>query len=48
MPGKYQVEGNPVLSYRKFYIGEKMRFARWKKRDIPFWIKEMSNIYNDK
>ena len=48
MPDKYKVEGNPVLAYRKFYLGEKMGFARWTKRNIPFWIKELSNRKNVK
>ena len=43
MPEKYKVEGNPVLAYRKFYVGEKMHFARWSKRDIPFWVDELKN-----
>ena len=32
MPEKYKVKGNPVLAYRRFYVGEKMRFAKWTKR----------------
>ncbi|MBN1906844.1 MAG: hypothetical protein JW927_17315 [Deltaproteobacteria bacterium] len=48
MPDTYKVEGNPVLAYRKFYIEEKMHFARWTKRDEPYGVKEMKNSYNDK
>lgn len=44
MPEKYRVKGNPVLAYRKFYAGEKMRFAKWSKRKVPFWIKELTDI----
>lgn len=48
MPEKYKVKGDPVLAYRKFYVNEKMGFARWTKRAMPYWVKEVSNIYNDK
>ena len=37
MPDKYKVEGSAVEAYRKFYLGEKMRFARWSKRTRPDW-----------
>jgi hypothetical protein len=46
MPEKYKVKGNPVLAYRKFYAGEKMGFAKWTKRSIPFWIKELTSHKN--
>jgi len=39
MPDKYKSE-NYVRSYRDYYLGEKMKFAKWTKRNIPFWIKE--------
>jgi hypothetical protein len=38
MPDKYKVHGDPVLAYRNFYIGEKARFATWKKRSTPDWF----------
>ena len=38
MPEKYKVPGDPVKAYRKFYIGEKMTFAKWTKRSIPGWV----------
>lgn len=37
MPKEYRVEGNPVQAYRNFYIHDKSRFAKWKKREIPDW-----------
>lgn len=40
MPEKYRVPGDAVKAYRKFYIGEKYRFATWKKRGVPKWFKE--------
>ena len=39
MPEKYKVPGNPVRAYRRFYIGEKMTFAKWTRRGIPGWIR---------
>ncbi|WP_133406513.1 pyrimidine dimer DNA glycosylase/endonuclease V [Parashewanella tropica] len=38
MPEKYKNINDAVLAYRQFYIGEKMQFAKWTKRKIPFWI----------
>lgn len=38
MPDKYKIPGNAVKAYRSYYIGEKMRFAKWTKREIPQWI----------
>ncbi|MBN1932646.1 MAG: hypothetical protein JW786_13670 [Desulfobacterales bacterium] len=40
MPEKYRVPGNAVQAYRNFYIGEKVRFATWKKRGAPKWFKK--------
>lgn len=37
MPDKYKIPGNAVKAYRQFYLGEKMKFARWTKRSIPKW-----------
>ena len=38
MPDQYKVPGDPVSAYRAFYIGDKARFARWKKREVPDWF----------
>ncbi len=37
MPDCYKVQGSAVDAYRKFYLGEKMHFARWTKRNVPHW-----------
>lgn len=37
MPERYQVPGDPVQAYRNYYLGEKMRFARWTRRKRPRW-----------
>lgn len=35
------VEGNPVQSYRNFYVASKVDFAKWEKgREAPTWWKE--------
>lgn len=40
MPDKYKVPGDAVSAYRKFYLGEKMKFAKWTRRRPPNWVKE--------
>ena len=40
MPEQYRVPGDPVQAYRSFYVGEKLRFARWTRRRRPAWIEE--------
>ena len=40
MPDQYKVPGNPVSAYRKFYLGEKMGFAKWTRRKPPPWLKK--------
>ena len=39
MPEHYKVEHDAVAAYRAFYSGEKLRFAKWTKRPVPYWIK---------
>lgn len=36
MPDEYKVEGNPVLSYRKYYMEAKRDICKWKLK-IPAW-----------
>lgn len=36
MPEEYKNEC-PVQAYRNYYIGDKARFAKWSKRDEPYW-----------
>ena len=40
MPDQYKQVGDPVSAYRQFYLGEKMGFAKWTKREVPFWISQ--------
>ncbi|MFK7793975.1 MAG: pyrimidine dimer DNA glycosylase/endonuclease V [Gammaproteobacteria bacterium] len=38
MPDKYKVTADAVSAYRMFYIKDKMRFAKWTRRQPPKWI----------
>lgn len=38
MPDKYKVSLDVVQSYRNYFIGEKLNFAKWTKRPVPEWI----------
>jgi hypothetical protein len=38
MPDVYKVPGDAVSAYRRFYIGEKSRFAKWTRRRPPRWF----------
>ena len=40
MPVRYRMANDPVRAYRRFYIGEKLGFARWSLRQMPDWISE--------
>jgi hypothetical protein len=40
MPEEYKVKGDAVAAYRKFYIGEKSRFAKWTRRKVPKWYRQ--------
>lgn len=37
MPDQYKVPGDPVKSYRNYYICEKAGFAKWKNANVPDW-----------
>ncbi len=43
MPDVYKVHGNPVKSYRNYYLGEKKSFCNWKSRNIPDWFTSNQN-----
>jgi hypothetical protein len=40
MPEEFKVPGDAVSAYRKYYIGAKSRFAKWKYTKIPDWYTE--------
>jgi len=33
-----------LKSYHKYYIMEKVRFAKWKNRNIPEWFTQYANV----
>lgn len=38
MPDEYKLPGEAVKAYRRYYIAEKQRFARWTRRNVPDWF----------
>lgn len=38
MPEHYKVQGDAIESYRRYYAGDKWRFAKWKHNTIPSWL----------
>ena len=44
MPDKYKVPGDAVAAYRRFYLGEKMGFAKWTRRSVPEWIHQSNRL----
>ena len=41
MPDQYKTK-NSIEAYRKYYIGDKKRFATWKLREVPEWYGQVS------
>lgn len=39
MPDQYKNKRSAVKGYRTFYLNEKMKFATWKRRKTPLWIR---------
>jgi hypothetical protein len=42
MPEQYK-DTNAVVAYRKYYINEKVRFAKWKNSQAPNWFVEKNS-----
>jgi hypothetical protein len=38
MPEEYKEENDFVASYRNYYMGAKKSFAKWTKRETPYWF----------
>ena len=38
MPDQYRISRDTVAAYRRYYVGEKAKFARWTKRQPPQWF----------
>lgn len=45
MPEQYRSE-DAVVAYRRYYIGEKARFAKWKNTEAPSWFLEKNPLLN--
>ena len=46
MPDQYKVE-DEILSYQNFYVGDKVRFARWTNTPTPkFFADRVPNAAN--
>jgi len=49
MPETYKIEtgdiDDAIEAYRQYYFYEKNHMFRWKKRDIPAWIKETQDLF---
>lgn len=43
MPENYRVPGDAVTAYRRFYVGEKLAFARWTRRKPPAWLNDAAD-----
>jgi hypothetical protein len=47
MPDEFKCNPNSasfedtILAYKSFYMGEKSRFAKWTKRPVPTWYRQM-------
>ena len=39
MPEEYKIKGNPIKAYRKYYFFDKLKFLKYTKRKIPYWLK---------
>jgi hypothetical protein len=47
MPDEYKTN-SVVESYRNYYVGAKLNFATWKKREKPFWFeKKVLDLHYD-
>jgi hypothetical protein len=40
MPEQYKDYDDCVQAYRNYYIGEKLPFARYTNREIPYWLED--------
>lgn len=47
MPDKYK-NRNAVRAYRSFYWHEKMAFARWTRRPVPYWVRRRQAVPDDR
>jgi hypothetical protein len=38
MPSIYKVPDDSIEAYKRYYMGEKHSFAKWKAREVPDWF----------
>lgn len=48
MPDQYKVSEDAVSAYRKYYMGDKARFAVWTGRSVPDWFKKKELTFKKK
>jgi hypothetical protein len=41
MPKEFRISGCPIQAYRYYYIFTKYKFAKWTRRRVPKWFKNM-------
>lgn len=47
MPDQYK-DQNVVVAYRRYYINEKTRFAKWKSGNEPIWFtKKVADVIEE-
>lgn len=46
MPDDVKVIGDPVTSYRNYYIKNKQHLAKWTKRSPPEWYPKNADVFN--
>ena len=46
MPDKYKDQSS-IVAYRRYYVNEKMKFAKWKYSEKPEWIDDENLKVND-
>jgi hypothetical protein len=40
MPEQFRDPKDPVRAYRRYYVAEKLGFARWTRRRVPAWVRD--------
>ena len=43
MPEGYKAD-NPIDAYRNYYLGEKLRIAKWKYTKVPYWVEQRVDV----
>ena len=43
MPEGYKAD-HPIDAYRNYYLGEKLRIAKWKYTKVPYWVEQRVDV----